>query len=169
MNHNFSIDINLNDILKDYGDDISNYLDSPYYDLYEDELNTLASCKNNLKVLHYNIQGFPTKFDNFKILLNEFHNKGITFDILMLCEVWIHDFEKNRYEINNYKPAFNLRKNHERGGVAIYVRKGIEFVKRHELSIFQECVYESVVIELLTSKTLIGELYRLPKPIPTSF
>ena len=156
-------DSDLNDLFSEEDEDISCNLDSPYYDLYESSFKSSISNINNFKVLHYNIQGFYTKFDNFKILLNELSQKDINFDIIMLCEVWVRKEEMSKYHLNNYKPPIcNLRKEHERGGVAIYLKQGIEYIERNDLSFFDECIYESVVIELQPCKTIVGELYRIP-------
>ena len=104
----FNRDIDFNDLLKDDGEDISCNLDSQYYDLYESEFDSLISTVNDFKVLHYNIQGFPTKFDNFKIMLEQLKCKGIIFDIIMICEVWIHENEKGKYVIENYRKIIEL-------------------------------------------------------------
>ena len=47
----------------------------------------------------------------------------------------------------------NPRKHSKRGGVGIFIRDNITFVERDDLSIFLECEFESVFIEVNDRKS----------------
>ena len=60
--------------------------------------------------------------------------------------------------------SFRNRTNKSRGGVAIYIRKNIEYKLREDLDIFVEGEFESIFLETVinNNKTVIGEIYRVP-------
>ncbi len=55
------------------------------------------------------------------------------------------------------------RVNNRGGGVCIYVKTGLQFKLRDDLSVFKERVYESVFVELTGKGIVMGEIYRVPR------
>ena len=56
------------------------------------------------------------------------------------------------------------RKHYRQGGVGIYIKNNINFVIRDDLSIFIEKCFETLFLEVTSSKgnIIIGEVYRVP-------
>jgi hypothetical protein len=91
--------------------------------------------------------------------------KGI--DIILLCETFMNDKIINRCKIKGYKlQTWENRKVKTKGGVAIYVKKGLKTFSRKDLNIFEEGFFESCFIELdrknNSKNIIIGEIYRIP-------
>ncbi len=69
------------------------------------------------------------------------------------------------YELEGYNFICKNRVNKKGGGVAIYLRKGIEFSERDDLAINVEGEFESIFIEVdikTNPKLIVGEVYRVP-------
>ena len=89
-----------------------------------------------LSVLHVNIRGLKTNFENFGNLLN---NTGSSFNIICLTERWCSNPEiinSSYFDTNNYKVIPFERKTNERGGsLPIYVKTDLMYKIRKDLSI----------------------------------
>ena len=81
-----------------------------------------------------------------------------------MCETFLHDGNKHLFDLPGYNFVFRNRTNKSRGGVAIYIRKNIEYKLREDLDIFVEGEFESIFLETVinNNKTVIGEIYRVP-------
>ncbi len=117
-----------------------------------------------LKVLHLNIHSIPDKIDRLKFLLKKLEDQGIVIDVLLLCETFITDQNKESCKIPNYELREEHRKNMTKGGVAIYIHNRLKFIERCDLQIFIEGHIESyfIEIEFPDKNLIIGELYRVP-------
>ena len=54
------------------------------------------------------------------------------------------------YNIRNYKLLTANRKNKSGGGVGMYIKEGINFRLREDLSVFHEGILETIFVELKT-------------------
>ncbi len=66
------------------------------------------------------------------------------------------------FNIPGYSLVEKHRKNGRGGGVCIFVKSGLRYKTREDISVFEEGTFESIFIELLDSKTVAGEVYRVP-------
>ena len=75
---------------------------------------------NNVITGNLNINSFPNKFHDLKVLVN-----GI-LDILMTTETKLDDtFPVSQFHINKFSKPYRLDRNRNGGGVAKYVREDI--------------------------------------------
>lgn len=138
--------------------DISN----GYHDT-EDILQELTKTNKSykLKIMHLNIQGLQSKFDDLKLFLD---NVKIKFDIILLCETFLKDINADNFQITGYNFIYKNRKTVAHGGVAMYIRDSLMYIPREDLVIFNEGTFESIFIEITNKNksTIIGEIYRTP-------
>ena len=138
--------------------------DCTYIDPDSIDLQRQNDGNNCLTVLHINIHSIPSKLDELKELLSKLKQKNVTVDVILLCETFITDSNKDSCEIEGYKLFEEHRKNMTRGGVAIYVSKNLNFKDRSDLNVFQEGIFESCFVEITMKgkNVIIGEIYRVP-------
>ena len=76
----------------------------------------------------------------------------------------MNDNNCNSCHLTGYNFVGKNKKHSKRGGVGIFIRDNITFVERDDLSIFLECEFESVFIEVndRQSSLVVGEIYRIP-------
>ena len=90
----------------------------------------------NASVLHVNIRGLKTNFENFRNFLN---NTGSSFNIICLTETWCSNSEiinSSYLDINNHKAIPFERKTNKRGGsILIYVKIDLMYKIRKDLFI----------------------------------
>lgn len=139
--------------------------------LYYDPKNTNIVNASNFKykILHLNIQSTAEKYTDFRVLLDDLNSQGLQFDFILVCETFSNQFNCKKYALPSYHLEPNFRKTMIRGGVSIYIKQNIPYKIRHDLSIFNEGIYESLFIELVNEKVIIGEIYRIPKSSPNVF
>ena len=115
--------------------------------------------------MHINIRSLPDKFDKFKIFLTNLDNENIQFYFILLCETFLifHDL----FNISGYTFISRHHKRYRQGGVGIYVKNNINFIVRDDLSIFIEKSFETLLIEVSSSKgsVISSEVYRVPSSI----
>ena len=77
----------------------------------------------NISILHINIRGLKTNFENFRNFVN---NAGTFFDIICLTETWCSDSEINNnscFNISNYNAIpFERKTNKRDGSILIYIK-----------------------------------------------
>ena len=89
------------------------------------------------------------------------------FSVFGFSETWLKDNICDVYGIQGYSVVEKHRKSTCGGGVAIYVKHGIDYFHREDLSGFDDCM-ESVFIEIpkdvyeLGKNVIIGTIYRPP-------
>ena len=118
-----------------------------------------------ITLFSHNVRSLPRHDHEIKLLLS---NLSINFDIIGLCETWITDGNKDLYGFNGYHtPVQSIRNNRRGGGVALYLKKDLEFVVRSDLN-FNNEFSESVFVEIDKSiyntekNIIIGTIYRVP-------
>ena len=139
-------------------------INSNYYDV-NDILHDKFSHNNfQCKVLHLNIQGLSSKFDQLQTLLSELSDAHVEIDYILLCETFVNDNNAHLFKLPNYNFICINRKIKAKGGVAIYIRDNIQYNLREDLSIFIEGEFEYIFIESITNgqTSIVGEIYRIP-------
>ena len=170
-----SENVNLNGVLNNYYRDainpIDSYeIDSKYYEI--DEIKDIPSINSQYKyrVLHINIQGLMSSFENLKILLKRFENENILIDIVLLCETFLKGSDTqtdyaNILKIEEYDFIYKNRINKSKGGVAMYIKNTHNYKFRDDLSVFHEGEFETIFAEVYDENqksTLFAEIYRVP-------
>ncbi len=49
--------------------------------------------------MHFNIRSLSSKFDELKLLLAQLEEKILRPDIIMLCETWLNDVNKDLFSL----------------------------------------------------------------------
>ena len=114
-------------------------------------------------ILHLNIRSIKNLFKTFKNFLSTLN---FNFSIILFSETWLDetDTENSNYKLPGYYSIHQIRNNRKGGGVAVYIKKVLNFKIKYDLSINCKDV-ESLCVELLFENrrnTLINVLYRPP-------
>ena len=135
------------------------------------KLDRLSIGSSQLSILHLNIHSVPSKLDDLKSLLSKLKANNLTIDVILLCETFITENNKESCKLDDYKLFSEHRKTLTKGGVAIYVHKKLKYIDRTDLNIFEEGSFESCFIELnmQTKNVVIGEIYRVPGTSENNF
>lgn len=117
--------------------------------------------KKGISILHQNVRGLLNNFTAIEELISTSQK----IDVLTLSETHISTTEDNEklYTIPNYSFEKRNRINGKGGGVALYVKDSINYVRRTDL---ESRELENIVIEIVlsTSKNfLITTLYKPPQ------
>ena len=84
-----------------------------------------------------------------------------------MTETWFKDMTIDTYSVNGYQPICDYRKEGAGSGVSLFIKHGIEYVKRDDLSVFNNGI-ESLFIEGTNMKsscgraTVVGIIHRTP-------
>ncbi len=134
-------------------------------------INTISGERFRLKVLHINIHSIPAKLVELKNLLQKLKDANHEVDLILLCETFLNDTNKNSVSIDGYTLREDHRQTMTQGGVAIYINNKLQFIPRPDLSIFDEGVFESYFIEVTAESRniIVGEVYRIPNTNQNSF
>jgi len=97
--------------------------------------------KNQLNIIHLNIHSLADKFDKLKLFLSNFTNKP---DIILLCETFLNDKNKDLYNMDDYSFIEKHRTIKLCGGVGIYIKNDINHKMLDEISTFKEGEFESL-------------------------
>ena len=118
--------------------------------------NNSSVFSHNLSIMQLNIQSLIPKLD---ILETEMQQ----YDILVITESWLNpDVRDDDLLISNFDPPYRKdRADRPGGGVAMYVRSGINYVRRPDL-ITGELEALCVEIILKSHKLLLCGVYRPP-------
>jgi exonuclease III len=134
--------------------------------MYSDEISyvNLQKTKQNFSVLSVNIQSLPAKFNEFQEFINSLQVKNAHPNVICLQEIW-KLANSDMYTLKGYHPlVFKTRANNvQGGGVGLYVRSELNFSVLAVQSIFIDCIFESIMVEIEFSrdqKIVVGSLYR---------
>lgn len=103
------------------------------------------------------MRSYPSKLQEFKEFISETSNADFNFDIIGLQEIW-HIPSKMNLSIPGYQKIVHKTRSSEKsrrnlgGGVAFYVRDGLEFEILETLSTFEEKTFESLFIKIKITK-----------------
>lgn len=83
--------------------------------------------KNELNIIHLNIQSIRNKIDDIEELILAIENKTTKkVHVIALSEIWIYENENKFYNLNGYNAFFSNRKNDRSGGCCFFVHKDLE-------------------------------------------
>ena len=119
------------------------------------ELKCICS-RRGLKICHQNIRGIQGKFDEISNLLQNFK-----VDVLTLNELFINNLQLN-FSIPGFTFLCKNRKSGTGGGVGMFIRNGIKFVRKTE---FEDDEIESIFIEICPKNSksfIVSTIYRPP-------
>lgn len=129
------------------------------------EINKCLKRRNvdssNLSFAHYNARSLVKHHDKLTDFINSFDQK---FSVIGITETW-ESASSPLPNVKNYQCHSQYRISKRGGGCCIYVRDGIDFKPREDLSIFNEGSIETIFIELTPKKgknIIIGTVYRPP-------
>ena len=160
-----------NDFLDILSDDNVQYTScgTSNYIFPEDFHEKFKSHQDYFSVMHLNSRSLCKNFDNLQILLSSLK---YNFDILGVSETWFNcNTHLEMYNIENYSLVQICRPDKTGGGVAIYVKNGINYAIRNDLS-FCSPELEVIFIEvkgLKNKSNVFGCVYRPPNTNVSSF
>ena len=112
---------------------------------------------NNVIIGNLNINSFPNKFDELKVLVN-----GM-LDILIITETKLDDtFPVSQFHIDGFSKPYRLDRNRNGGGVIIYVREDIpsKILTKHVLPTDIEALF--IELNFRKCKWLLSGIYHPP-------
>ena len=122
--------------------------------------------KKSFSVLHINIASLSAHIDELKNLLNFLDHP---FDIIGISESKIRENVEptTNLGLSGYNLEFTPTESHF-GGVVLFIKKGIDYKKRDDLSKSIRNISESIFVELASrvgKKLIVGCIYRHHTPI----
>ena len=117
----------------------------------------ISQMGESFNVLSLNIRSMKLNYDQF---LAYIENIICKIDIIVLCEVNIKDYERQRFLLKHFKMHTNLRSCKRGGGVIIFVREKIDFVVARSVNNSYEGIHG--VFTLNGYKTNLVAIYRPP-------
>ena len=136
-----------------------------YYD--DEQFVRLAKCGNpNIGIIHMNIRKFSKHRGEFYAYLKSLQHD---FDIIVLSEIGSDASFYLSTILHDYNCLYELPKENNYGGVAIYVRQELSVSERSDLKLNKtckcsKCNFESVWINVMKNNQsyTIGGIYRHP-------
>ena len=109
--------------------------DRPYCDL--DDINVTIETFSNAKycAIHVNIHSLPRKCAGLRNTLSKLKDNGILVHFVLLCETFLIQLNADKYSMPGYNVVHASRTSLSRGGVAIYILKGLNFKERPDICI----------------------------------
>ena len=115
-------------------------------------------------MIHRNIRSLPKNLDNLVIFLKLLCRN---LSCIGISETWLCDISPiDTFNIPSYSFLCKSRSSRRGGGVGIYVKKMYNYKERTDISIFNDGIFESILVEIETNnceKSLIGVIYRPPE------
>ena len=158
------------------GGDNSLFTHSEYYDLdsFDKHLQTVNTT-NNFSVFNSNARSLVKHKTDYNILFDTLsETNNFCFDMLTFTESWLNDDLESLAHFKNYVGVFKHKSTtKEGGGIAVFVRQGIEFKVRNDISFPESSrfMFDCLFIEVLCNKAIphmhskniiIGTIYRSP-------
>ena len=117
--------------------------------------------KNKLSIMHINSRSLFKKIEDLVALLSCIEHN---LSVIGISETWFKpSTDVAMFDIPGYSFTQVCRSNKKGGGVACYVREGLDYKLRNDLST-ANASYESVFIEIsiANTKSIVGCVYRAP-------
>ena len=77
-------------------------INSNYYDVNDILPDKFSHNKFQCKVLHLNIQGLSSKFDQLQTLFSQLSDAHVEIDYILLCETFVNDDNAHLFKLPNY-------------------------------------------------------------------
>ena len=154
-----------------YNNSIIKELDFSY--CTEDDFNRLyKKCASSLElgVFHVNIRSLNK---NHRNLIHFLQSLDITFDVIVLSEIWNYNLEFYCNILKNYNFHYTVCNNSNVGGVGIYVKKTLTCQQLHSISIPSNIdqMVENLWLEISTESFtyIVAGIYRHPNQNTADF
>lgn len=146
---------------------------SHYYDVQE-MCSVLHDNQDSLSVMYANSRSLPKHIDEYHSLFDCIYDtEKVQFDILCFVETWLNEQNKALIHFDQYNHIMKQKVNTSRGGgISIFVKDGINFTVRNDLTFPDEVrhCFDCIFIEVFNSDnetrhiagTIIGIIYRSP-------
>ena len=165
-------------MLGDIDPDANHFNDnSLQYNRYTIDTFTTCNLQNrDFNLFHHNSRSIMKegRIDEYDLLFNP---GGNPFQVMVFTETWLTNSNKDICKFNQFESEHLLRPiDHnfdfktKGGGVSIFIKQGITYKRRTDLTILSN-IAECLFIEILQGdkKYLIGGLYRIPNTSITDF
>ena len=128
-----------------YFNTINVHRNCKYYtdDTFVRETTELKLDSSNISMFHMNICSVPKHLSELKIYLELL---GLEFSFIALTETRLNEDKVNLYDLDGYSKVSRYRTERSGGGVSLFIRNGICYNNRDDLSLVNEC-FECVFIE----------------------
>ena len=89
------------------------------------------------------------------------------FTVIAMSETWYKDMNVDVYSIDGYSHVLDYRYDRAGGGVSLFMNEGVEYVRRNDLSVFNQDI-ETLFVEMTNVRSscgksiIIGDIYRPP-------
>ena len=160
---------NLMNLLDDQDQDAPSIIKPSNYTDIDNFIDKYKFKTSNNILLNINIQSLPSKLDNFNILLDRINNNpNLNLSFINLQETWLTKLQEPSIYFHNFNIEYKHKiKGHIGGGLAILIKKDINYTVRSDLSFSsdKQHIYDSLFIEikiLNQPKLIIGNIYRSP-------
>ena len=164
---------NLTDILDDQDYNSPNIISTSNYIDTDTFINNYKYTISNNILINLNIQSLPSKLDNLNILLDRIEdNPKLNLSFINLQETWLTELQESSIQFYNFNIAYkHTIKGNIGGGLAILIKKNINYTVRNDLSfpLNKQLLYDSLFVEIkLPNNTniIIGNIYRSPGQSP---
>lgn len=115
-------------------------------------------ANDRLNICHINAGAIQPKIDEFRHVFED-----VQIDIIVASETWLKSYRSNAsISLEEYEVLINDRYAKQSGGVALYIRKGLNYkVLDTSEGISSEYLFIEVIFP--DSKMLVGAYYKAPK------
>ena len=141
--------------------------DSKYVSTSDLEMET----HDTMKVMHYNIRGFVSKQDEFKMILENLEQKDIFFDIISINETWLNTVNERLVDMAPYLVVCKNRIDKKGGGLAVLLKSNIRYKRRVDLEFDVDGMLETLCLDIVThdKSFILLNMYRRPNTSETIF
>lgn len=115
-------------------------------------------ANDRLNICHVNAGSIHPKIDEFRYVFD-----NVLLDIIIVSETWLKSYRSNAsIKLEKYEVVRNDRYAKQSGGVAVYIRKGLNYkVLTSSEGIKSEFLFLEIIFP--DSKILVGAYYKAPK------
>ena len=118
---------------------------------------------SNISIIHFNARSLINNFNSITNYLYSLHHK---FDIIVISETWLNEYNKDLYFILDYN-NIHITRNHKRGGgTSILVKKSFKYITIDTLSTTLPNKFYIVTIKLIIPNSkdiIISGIYKCPE------
>jgi exonuclease III len=156
MSDTFS-NVTLSHVLPKGGNSL--FTPSEYYDIVAfHKLLQTVNTTNNFSIFNSNARSLVKHKTDYNILFDTLsETNGFSFDMLTFTESWLNADLENLAQFDNYDSVFKHKSTtKEGGGIAVYLRQGIEFKVRNDISFPESSrfMFDCLFIEVMCNKAI---------------
>ena len=131
------------------------FRNSDYYfeNSFNEAIDKIGITHDTFSVLHVNIRSAPKNLTNYMAYISNLkHN----ITVIAMSETWLKDMNVDIYSIDGYSHVYDYRYDWAGGGVSSFMKEGIEYVRRNDLSVFNQDI-ESLFVEITNVRSSCGK------------